>query len=186
MAETVTTRFHTEEMSDVGEAPTRRDHCTSTSNTCHGTFVRHIAKQRSKFSLTIASRACKMVLSLSSSTILYNVLELPVGAIPVTRVDPAQDQLTPDWYKPESSEASPLIQRFLYKGDGAIYNADKMAGLPVGIQVVGKRWEDEKVIEMMKVIDSAIGPRDFGPGSWQRVMDKLDKSALKTSSSTGA
>lgn len=41
-----------------------------------------------------------------------------------------------------------------------------MHGIPVGVQIVGKPWEDEKVIEMMKVVDEALGKRDFGPGTW--------------------
>lgn len=122
-----------------------------------------------------------MVQAVSSATILYNVVEVPVGVVPITRVDPTKDQLTPDWYKVDSSRQTPLIQRFLYKGDNAIYNAEKMAGLPVAIQVVGKRWEDEKVIEMMKVVDEAVGPRDFGPGSWQRLKEKADGAASKSS-----
>ena len=125
-----------------------------------------------------------MVLSLSSSTILYNVLELPVGTIPITRVDPTKDRLTPDWYKPQSTAASPLLQKFLYHGDNAIYNAEKMAGLPVGIQIIGKRWEDEKVVEMMRIVDAAVGPRDFGPGSWQRVRERAEKAASTKSRST--
>jgi amidase len=39
--------------------------------------------------------------------------------------------------------------------------------MPVGIQVVGKKWEEEKVLAMMQVIDEALGKdRGFGPGSW--------------------
>lgn len=39
------------------------------------------------------------------------------------------------------------------------------------VQVVGKKWEEEKVIEMMKVVDQALGPRGFGPGSWSKQRD---------------
>ena len=49
---------------------------------------------------------------------------------------------------------------------GAPYAPEKMAGLPVGVQVVGRAWEDEKVLAMMKVVDEALGPRGFGPGAW--------------------
>jgi hypothetical protein len=39
--------------------------------------------------------------------------------------------------------------------------------MPVGIQVVGKKWEEEKVLAMMQVVDEALGKdRGFGPGSW--------------------
>ena len=122
-----------------------------------------------------------MVQALSSATIFYNVLDVPVGVVPITRVNPVTDQLTADFYKPDSSLQTPLIQRFLYKGDNAIYNAEKMAGLPVAVQVVGRKWEDEKVVEMMKVVDTAVGPRDFGPGSWAKVKDKSDPATSKNS-----
>jgi Asp-tRNA(Asn)/Glu-tRNA(Gln) amidotransferase A subunit family amidase len=40
-----------------------------------------------------------------------------------------------------------------------------MKGLPVGVQLVGNKWEDEKVIAMMRVLDDALGARGFGAGS---------------------
>lgn len=43
----------------------------------------------------------------------------------------------------------------------------------VGIQIVGRRWEDEKVIATMRAIDQALGPRGFGPGSWD-VQTRMD------------
>lgn len=42
-----------------------------------------------------------------------------------------------------------------------------MKGMPVGIQVVGKKWEEENLLAMMHVVDNALGKaRGFGPGSW--------------------
>jgi Asp-tRNA(Asn)/Glu-tRNA(Gln) amidotransferase A subunit family amidase len=39
--------------------------------------------------------------------------------------------------------------------------------MPVSIQVVGKKWEDEKLLAMMHVVEEALGnDRRFGPGSW--------------------
>lgn len=50
---------------------------------------------------------------------------------------------------------------------------EKMAGLPVGIQIVGKKWEEEKVLGMMRVVDRALGnnnnSRGFGAGSSLRL-----------------
>ena len=43
-----------------------------------------------------------------------------------------------------------------------------MKGLPVGVQIVGKSFEDEKVVAMMKIVDDALGPRSFGPTAWER------------------
>ena len=36
-----------------------------------------------------------------------------------------------------------------------------------GVQIVGRNWEDEKVIAIMHVVDKALGPRGFGPRAWE-------------------
>lgn len=53
-------------------------------------------------------------------------------------------------------------------GTPKAYDPELMAGLPVGVQIVGRLYEDEKVLEMMRIVDEALGPakeRGFGPGS---------------------
>lgn len=106
--------------------------------------------------------------ALSAATIPFNVVDSPAGSIPVTRVNPTLDGLTPEWSDPKvgTGHGSPVVERYLYGGENAFYDAKKMAGLPIGVQIVGKRWEEEKVVEMMKVIDRALGEREFGPGCW--------------------
>lgn len=47
----------------------------------------------------------------------------------------------------------------------ALYDVEAMKGLPVGVQLVGRKWQEEKVVEMMKVVDQALGKRGFGAGS---------------------
>jgi Asp-tRNA(Asn)/Glu-tRNA(Gln) amidotransferase A subunit family amidase len=37
------------------------------------------------------------------------------------------------------------------------YDAEAMHGLPVGVQVVGGRLEEEKVLAAMKVVEDALG-----------------------------
>jgi len=115
------------------------------------------------------SSATQYLLALASATLFYNLLDCPVGSIPVTRVDPNLDALPTDWLTETSSStpSSKEIDAFLYGGKWG-YNAEEMTGLPVGIQIVGKRWEDEKVVEMMKVVDAALGERGFGPDGWEK------------------
>lgn len=96
---------------------------------------------------------------------MFNVVDSPVGVIPVTRVDPTKDQLTDEWAK-SSSSSTKMFEDGLYKGKEPIYNPEAMKGLPVGVQIVGKSWEDEKVIAMMRIADNALGPRGFGPAAW--------------------
>ncbi|OSD03090.1 amidase signature enzyme [Trametes coccinea BRFM310] len=107
------------------------------------------------------------LLGLACTDLLYNLVESPVGTVPVTRVRTSTDFLTAEHTDPRvgPGHGSPFIEGLLYRGDG-FYDAEKMDGLPVGVQVVGRRWEDEKVVEMMRVLDDALGPRGFGPLSW--------------------
>ncbi|KAJ7756802.1 amidase [Mycena maculata] len=102
--------------------------------------------------------------SLSSSTVLFNVVNSPAGCIPVTKVDPVKDAITEEWTELPSPT---LVERALYFGQKPVYDPVAMKGMPVSVQVVGKKWEDEKVLAMMHVVDSALGKdRGFGPGNW--------------------
>jgi hypothetical protein len=113
--------------------------------------------------------ACRFLSMLVTSTVLYNIVDSPVGSIPVTRVDPKLDALTEEWtVRGEGKgQGSSQVEARLY-GKGGIYDVEAMAGLPVGVQIAGKSWEEEKVIEMMKVVDRALGERGFGPGSYRK------------------
>lgn len=54
----------------------------------------------------------------------------------------------------------------MYTRKNAVYNAEKMAGLPIAVQIIGRAWDDEKILEIMDLTDKALGPRGFGPGIW--------------------
>jgi Asp-tRNA(Asn)/Glu-tRNA(Gln) amidotransferase A subunit family amidase len=95
---------------------------------------------------------------------LYNVVNSPAGCLPVTKVDPAKDGITEEWTNGPSPS---LVETALYRGKNPIYDPVATKGMPIGIQVVGRKWDDEKVIAMMKVVDEALGKnRGFGPGNW--------------------
>lgn len=38
-----------------------------------------------------------------------------------------------------------------------------MHGLPVGVQIVGPAWEEERILETMKVVDTALAESGGGP-----------------------
>jgi Asp-tRNA(Asn)/Glu-tRNA(Gln) amidotransferase A subunit family amidase len=101
---------------------------------------------------------------LACSTLIWNMVDSPVGVVPVTRVDSERDGLSDEWRKAPGG-GSRLLEEEVYKPRGA-YKPSAMEGLPVGVQVVGQPWEEEKVVAIMKVIDNVLGPRGFGPGSW--------------------
>jgi Asp-tRNA(Asn)/Glu-tRNA(Gln) amidotransferase A subunit family amidase len=69
----------------------------------------------------------------------------------VTKVDPTLDQLPADF----NWRGMNGIARGVYKH----YNAKEMSGLPVGVQVVGQRLEEEKVLALMSRIEGLLESR---------------------------
>ena len=67
--------------------------------------------------------------------------------MPITRVDSALDKLPLRALGPRNK-----IEKDVYVG----YDADDMHGLPVGVQIVGRRLEEEKVLEGMKLIKGLL------------------------------
>ncbi|KAJ7646871.1 amidase [Roridomyces roridus] len=115
----------------------------------------------------------QMMTIMSASTATYNLVDSPCGVVPVTHVNPDTDALTEEWIK-GPGHGSSLTEAELYsKGRGKakkpIYDPEAMAGLPIGVQIIGRLWEDEKVLGMMRVVDDALGKqRGFTPGSWEQ------------------
>lgn len=72
--------------------------------------------------------------------------------LPVTTVDKALDRL------PHDFTASDEYKRFspVAKIACSVYDAEKMHGLPLGVQIIGRRLEEEKVLEGMQVIETAL------------------------------
>lgn len=67
----------------------------------------------------------------------------------MTHVDKALDKLAPDFN----------IKKLNGVAQGAykLYDAEAMHGLPVGVQIVGRRLEEEKVLAIMKRVEDALG-----------------------------
>ncbi|KAH9220519.1 amidase signature domain-containing protein [Leptodontidium sp. 2 PMI_412] len=82
-------------------------------------------------------------------TFLFNLLDYTCGIMPITHVDKALDQLPPNF----SLKKLNGVARGAYKH----YNATAMHGLPVAVQVVGQRLEEEKVLAVMTRIEKALG-----------------------------
>ncbi|KAL8786355.1 MAG: hypothetical protein Q9213_002852 [Squamulea squamosa] len=75
-------------------------------------------------------------------TFMFNLLDYTAGVLPITYVDSELDALPADF------DVSKLngVARGAYKH----YHAEKMHGLPVGVQVVGQRLQEEKVLAVME------------------------------------
>jgi hypothetical protein len=68
--------------------------------------------------------------------------------MPVTKVNRFLDQLPPDFNIKKLNGVA--------RGAYMYYDAIKMEGLPVGVQVVGKRLEEEKVLVCMERCEDAL------------------------------
>ncbi|PQE24666.1 hypothetical protein CJF32_00006955 [Rutstroemia sp. NJR-2017a WRK4] len=80
-------------------------------------------------------------------TSIWNLLDYPAAIFPVTKVDPDLDREDPA-YAPRSD-----IDAWVHTH----FDSQKQAGAPVCLQVVGKRLEDEKVVQAMNEICDAAG-----------------------------
>ncbi|KAK0203926.1 amidase signature enzyme [Desarmillaria ectypa] len=78
-------------------------------------------------------------------TFLFNLLDYTAGVLPVTHVNEKLDAL-------EEFEPRNAVEAGAYKD----YDSAKMDGLPVGVQVVGRKLEEEKVMEGMKLIEKLL------------------------------
>ena len=64
----------------------------------------------------------------------------------MTKVDPVKDMLPKD-FKPRNH-----VEKGAYKN----YRAEKMGGLPVGVQVIGRRLEEEWTLKGMELVEDAL------------------------------
>lgn len=72
--------------------------------------------------------------------------------MPITHVDGTTDAL-PHTFRPRNA-----IERSYYR----MYDAKAMDSLPVGVQVVGRRLEEEHVLEGMKLIERLMKEEGVG------------------------
>lgn len=124
--------------------------------------------------------------TLAVSTIIYNVLDTAVTVLPVTRVDPELDALPPNkagssltkaqqsyLSTPGFSTCSKMVSHALYTEK--VYDPVAMRGLPVSVQVVTRKFEEEKAIGIMRLVDDALREAKgdgqkygWGPGACAR------------------
>lgn len=81
-------------------------------------------------------------------TFLFNIVDYPAGVLPVTKVDRHADRL------PASFDLKRL--NGVARGAYLNYNSAKMHGLPIGVQLVGRRFREEDVLSGMAVLEDAL------------------------------
>ena len=79
-------------------------------------------------------------------------MDFVAGVVPTTYVDKKSDSLPPNF------QDTPLYASL---NDGerevfSLYDAETMHGLPLAVQIVGKRFEEEKVLEGMQIVRRAL------------------------------
>lgn len=85
-------------------------------------------------------------------TFIFSLLDYTAGVIPTTTVSSTLDALPPSFLT--SDEYTKMNS--IAKGAYGEYNPVKMNGLPLGVQIVGRRMEEEKVLAGMKVVEHAL------------------------------
>ncbi|KAK4939357.1 hypothetical protein LTR10_020344 [Elasticomyces elasticus] len=83
----------------------------------------------------------------------WNLLDYPALIFPVTQVDPEKDPVETG-YQPMNAKDG-----FNYK----LYEPEKYVDAPVSLQLVGRRYEDEKVFEAMEFIKKSVGRLPLEP-----------------------
>ncbi len=112
------------------------------------------------------------------------IVDASVALLPVLRVDPARDSHKEKDYTnatPEQKanhdrwaselcwkETSKLCNFFLYS---TVYDAKKMEGLPVGVQVVTRPYHEEKAIGIMRLVDDALPSPASRGSAWKNILD---------------
>jgi fatty acid amide hydrolase len=76
---------------------------------------------------------------LLAPSMLFNLLGLPAGVVPVTRVRPGEESDRPDSRDTALRAAQSAEQR--------------SAGLPVGVQIAGHHWREDLVLAAMRAIE---------------------------------
>jgi len=97
-------------------------------------------------------RGCQAPGVSAAYPVLYNVLDFTAGVVPVTFTDQEADALPPNFKRSSKYAQMNFFAQKMYD----VYDAKDMHGLPVGVQLVGRRLEEEKVLAGMKVIRDAL------------------------------
>ena len=87
----------------------------------------------------------------SCATMQFNVCDSTVGVMPITRVHEKYDGCDEKYIR--GSKGSWILEKRVYAGEQPAYDAKKMHGLPVGIQIVGPPHEEERILKVMQVLD---------------------------------
>ncbi|CAK5041505.1 unnamed protein product [Meloidogyne enterolobii] len=92
--------------------------------------------------------ACSDLAAAAFETGLYNMLDYPVGCLPVDKVTSEDDKALADetqW----ATNWNPILKRIRYAAANSV-------GLPVNVQIVGLPFEDEKCLALMRILEKKL------------------------------
>ena len=95
-------------------------------------------------------------------TFLWNLLDYAAGAVPVGRVDPACDGVDIATVDADGRRGNRRGVNMIARKAWALYDARKMAGLPIAVQVVSGRLQEEAVLEGMERVVNALAKEGVG------------------------
>ncbi|GAA6022599.1 hypothetical protein JCM10207_003919 [Rhodosporidiobolus poonsookiae] len=78
---------------------------------------------------------------------MFNLLDLPACAVPVTKVDPTLDEPDPAFV--------PMTPKDQEVHD--VFSAEVTAGMPVAVQLVGRRWQEEELLGIAERVTELLG-----------------------------
>ena len=122
--------------------------------------------------------------SIAAYTAIWNLLNYPSCAFPVTAVDPIQDnvQARYSFFSEEDRKNYDLcaflslprcriseIQDFAHITNVSADHPDTFKNAPVGLQLAGQPYEEEAVLAMTEIVDAALKLHSNGVGGqWKR------------------
>ncbi|KAI9031063.1 amidase signature domain-containing protein [Hyaloraphidium curvatum] len=93
----------------------------------------------------IPHETAQKVFGVIAYTAMFNVLEWAAGNVPHGHVDPVV----------EGKHEGPYLNSF-DREVGELFDPEVFKGAPLGVQVATRRWQEERCLAVMKVVDAAL------------------------------
>lgn len=81
-------------------------------------------------------------------TKIWNFIDYSALVLPVGKVSAAEDRLPETQYTPRNP---------IDAWNWSLYDSEAMDGHPIGLQIVGRRFDEEKVLGVAKVLEALMG-----------------------------
>lgn len=110
-----------------------------------------------KFEGGVSYSAVWNLLGFHYNYLVLSDLDYPCGAFPVTFADPEKDPKLASYIPISETDKSTCEKCISFEVKLTIDDPEKYKGGPVGLQLIGRRFEEEKILDMVEIIAQAIG-----------------------------